>query len=111
MMVRATVPNSASGMLTKSRALPTAWIVFVWYNLIGVDKIHPHPHRVPGAHRMPLVPMRTLLDRAAENGYGVAAFNVNNMEQIQAIMEAADETDSPASVQASSGARNYSQDH
>ena len=44
---------------------------------------------------MPLVPMRVLLDHAAENGYGVAALNVNNMEQIQAIMEAADETDSP----------------
>ena len=38
---------------------------------------------------MPLVAMRQLLDHAAENGYGVAAFNVNNMEQIQAIMEAA----------------------
>ena len=38
---------------------------------------------------MPLVPMRLLLDHAAENDYGVAAFNVNNMEQIQAIMEAA----------------------
>ena len=39
---------------------------------------------------MALVPLRTLLDHAAENNYGVAAFNVNNMEQIQAIMEAAD---------------------
>ena len=38
---------------------------------------------------MPLVPMRLLLDHAAENDYGMAAFNVNNMEQIQAIMEAA----------------------
>ena len=37
---------------------------------------------------MPLVPMRLLLDHAAENDYGLAAFNVNNMEQIQAIMEA-----------------------
>ena len=54
---------------------------------------------------MPLVPMRLLLDHAAENDYGVAAFNVNNMEQIQAIMEAADETDSPVIVQASRGAR------
>ena len=42
---------------------------------------------------MPLVPMLLLLDHAAENGYGLAAFNVNNMEQIQAIMEAAAETD------------------
>ena len=59
---------------------------------------------------MALIPLRTLLDHAAENNYGVAAFNVNNMEQIQAIMEAADETDSPVIVQASRGARSYSQD-
>ena len=59
---------------------------------------------------MALVPLRTLLDHAAENNYGVAAFNVNNMEQIQAIMEAAEETDSPVIVQASRGARAYSQD-
>ena len=59
---------------------------------------------------MALVPLRNLLDHAAENGYGVAAFNVNNMEQIQAIMEAAEETDSPVIVQASRGARAYSQD-
>ncbi|TWT96678.1 Fructose-bisphosphate aldolase [Botrimarina colliarenosi] len=59
---------------------------------------------------MPLVPMRLLLDHAAENGYGLAAFNVNNMEQIQAIMEAAEETDSPVIIQASRGARKYSQD-
>jgi fructose-bisphosphate aldolase class II len=54
--------------------------------------------------------MRLLLDHAAENDYGLAAFNVNNMEQIQAIMEAARETDSPVIVQASRGARSYSQD-
>ena len=59
---------------------------------------------------MSLVPLRVLLDHAAENDYGVAAFNVNNMEQIQAIMEAADETDSPVIIQASRGARTYSQD-
>ena len=59
---------------------------------------------------MPLVPMRILLDHAAENGYGLAAFNVNNMEQIQAILEAAEETESPVIVQASRGARKYSQD-
>ncbi len=52
---------------------------------------------------MPLVPMRILLDHAAENDYGLAAFNVNNMEQIQAIMEAAKETNSPVIVQASRG--------
>ena len=59
---------------------------------------------------MALVPLVTVLDHAAENDYGVAAFNVNNMEQIQAIMEAAEETDSPVIVQASRGARAYSQD-
>lgn len=59
---------------------------------------------------MPLVPLRIVLDHAAENNYGVAAFNVNNMEQIQAIMEAAEVTDSPVIVQASRGARAYSQD-
>ena len=60
---------------------------------------------------MALVPLRVVLDHAAENSYGVAAFNVNNMEQIQAIMEAADETDSPAIIQASRGARSYTQDN
>ncbi len=59
---------------------------------------------------MSLVPLRVVLDHAAENDYGVAAFNVNNMEQIQAIMEAAEETDSPVIIQASRGARAYSQD-
>jgi len=59
---------------------------------------------------MPLVPMRVLLDHAAENDYGLAAFNVNNMEQIQAIMAAAQETDSPVIVQASRGARAYTND-
>ncbi len=59
---------------------------------------------------MALIPLRALLDHAAENNYGVAAFNVNNMEQIQAIMEAARETDSPVIIQASRGARKYSQD-
>ncbi len=59
---------------------------------------------------MPLVPMRLVLDHAAENNYGVAALNVNNMEQIQAIMEAANETDSPAIIQASRGSRAYTQD-
>jgi fructose-bisphosphate aldolase class II len=59
---------------------------------------------------MTLVPLRVVLDHAAENNYGVAAFNVNNMEQIQSIMEAAEETESPVIVQASRGARAYSQD-
>src|SRR5215217_339158 len=60
---------------------------------------------------MPLVSMRQVLDEASKGGYGVGAFNVNNMEQIQAIMEAARETKSPVIVQASRGARSYSQDN
>ena len=60
---------------------------------------------------MPLVPMRVLLDHAAENQYGLAAFNVNNMEQILAIMDAAVETESPVIVQASRGARAYARDN
>jgi fructose-bisphosphate aldolase class II len=59
---------------------------------------------------MPLVSMRQLLDEAAAGGYGVGAFNVNNMEQIQAIMEAARATQSPVIVQASRGARAYTND-
>ena len=53
---------------------------------------------------MPLVSMRQLLDHAAENGYGLPAFNVNNLEQVRAIMEAADETGSPVIMQGSSAA-------
>jgi fructose-bisphosphate aldolase, class II len=56
---------------------------------------------------MALVSLRLLLDHAAENGYGIPAYNVNNMEQIQAIMQAAAETDSPVILQASRGARKY----
>ncbi|APV49674.1 fructose-1,6-bisphosphate aldolase [Betaproteobacteria bacterium GR16-43] len=56
---------------------------------------------------MALVSMRQLLDHAAEHGYGLPAFNVNNLEQVQAIMEAASETDSPVIMQASAGARKY----
>jgi fructose-bisphosphate aldolase, class II len=59
---------------------------------------------------MPLVSMRQLLDEAAKGGYGVGAFNVNNLEQVQAIMEAARETNSPAIIQASRGARKYAND-
>ena len=59
---------------------------------------------------MPMVSMRQLLDEAAAGGYGVGAFNVNNMEQIQAIMEAARNTSSPVIVQASRGARSYTND-
>jgi fructose-bisphosphate aldolase class II len=56
---------------------------------------------------MALVSMRQLLDHAAEYGYGLPAFNVNNMEQIQAIMQAADDCDSPVILQGSAGARKY----
>ncbi|MCL6555132.1 MAG: fructose-bisphosphate aldolase class II [Burkholderiales bacterium] len=56
---------------------------------------------------MALITLRQLLDHAAENGYGVPAFNVNNLEQMRAIMEAAHETNSPVIVQASAGARKY----
>jgi len=56
---------------------------------------------------MALVSMRQLLDDAAENGYGIPAFNVNNLEQTRAIMEAADKTNSPVIMQASAGARKY----
>src|SRR6476620_9244882 len=56
---------------------------------------------------MPLVSMRQLLDHAAEHGYGLPAFNVNNLEQVQAIMAAASETNSPVIMQASAGARKY----
>src|SRR5215470_20220472 len=59
---------------------------------------------------MPLVSLRQVLDEAAKGGYGVGAFNVNNMEQIQAIMEAARETRSPVIIQASRGGRVYSND-
>ena len=56
---------------------------------------------------MPLITMRQLLDHAAENDYGVPAFNVNNLEQIRAIMEGAKEMNSPVIMQASAGARKY----
>jgi fructose-bisphosphate aldolase class II len=60
---------------------------------------------------MPLVSMRQLLDHAAENGYGIPAFNVNNLEQIQAVMAAADEVNAPVILQASAGARKYAGEH
>src|SRR5512145_1596260 len=56
---------------------------------------------------MALITLRQLLDHAAEHDYGVPAFNVNNLEQVRAIMEAAHDTDSPVIVQASAGARKY----
>ena len=56
---------------------------------------------------MPLVSMRELLDHAATHGYGIPAFNVNNLEQVQAVMAAADEVGAPVILQASAGARKY----
>ena len=56
---------------------------------------------------MPLVSMRQLLDHAAEHGYGIPAFNVNNLEQVQAVMTAAAEVGAPVILQASAGARKY----
>ncbi len=56
---------------------------------------------------MALISLRQLLDHAAEHDYGIAAFNVNNMEQVHAIIQAADEVDSPVILQASAGARKY----
>jgi fructose-bisphosphate aldolase class II len=56
---------------------------------------------------MALISMREMLDHAAEYGYGIPAFNVNNLEQMRAIMEAADKTNAPVIVQASAGARKY----
>jgi fructose-bisphosphate aldolase class II len=58
-------------------------------------------------NKMALVSLRQLLDHAAENGYGLPAFNVNNLEQVKAIMEAADECNSPVIMQGSAGARKY----
>lgn len=60
---------------------------------------------------MPLVSLRQLLDHAAENAYGLPAFNVNNLEQVQAIMEAASEVGAPVVMQASAGARKYAGEH
>ena len=56
---------------------------------------------------MALVSMRELLDHAATHGYGIPAFNVNNLEQVQAVMSAADEAGAPVILQASAGARKY----
>jgi fructose-bisphosphate aldolase class II len=59
---------------------------------------------------MPLISLRQLLDHAAEHDYGLPAFNVNNMEQMLAIMKAADKANSPVIMQASRGARKFAND-
>jgi ketose-bisphosphate aldolase len=62
---------------------------------------------LPWGYHMALVSMRELLDHAAANGYGIPAFNVNNLEQVQAVMAAAEEVGAPVILQASAGARKY----
>src|ERR1035437_7785034 len=91
--------------LTYASCPPSRNHVSVKFKIFG-----PRFKRNPRRNQMPLVSMRQLLDEAAKGGYGVGAFNVNNMEQIQSIMEAARETKSPVIIQASRGARQYSQD-
>jgi fructose-bisphosphate aldolase class II len=59
---------------------------------------------------MARITLRQLLDHAAEHDYGVPAFNINNMEQALAIMEAASSVDAPVIIQASRGARSYAND-
>ena len=61
--------------------------------------------KIRRAQAMPMISMRQMLDHEAEHDYGDPALNVNNMEQMYAIMEAAEKTDSPVIVQASAGAR------
>src|SRR4051812_47952794 len=68
------------------------------------------PDPVGDSPEMARITLRQLLDHAAEHGYGVPAFNINNMEQGLAIMEAAAATDSPVIIQASRGARQYAND-
>jgi fructose-bisphosphate aldolase class II len=73
----------------------------------GYQAVTPQVFNFPGDFTMALVSMRELLDHAAEYGYGIPAFNVNNLEQVQAIMEAANEVGAPVIMQASAGARKY----
>ena len=79
---------------------------FAWW---PEPKIRPNIHfvKLPERPPMALVSMRELLDHAAEHAYGIPAFNVNNLEQVQAVMEAAKETGAPVILQASAGARKY----
>lgn len=59
---------------------------------------------------MPLVTMRQILDHAAENGYGVPAFNINDMEQVLAVLQAAKKVNAPVILQTSTGARKFAGD-
>ncbi len=94
-------------------------LAFIGLRLCLLPAFHQHslPMREPpllrlrigqkGITTMPLVPMKQLLDEASKGNYGVGAFNVNNMEQVQAIMSAANTTNSPVIIQASRGALQY----
>ena len=73
------------------------------------ERLEQHADR-SGERHMALISLRQLLDHAAEHGYGVPAFNINNMEQLLGIMAAARRTDAPVIVQASRGARAYAGD-
>src|SRR5690606_26206283 len=115
--------DSCRYLATTSRAQPpSSRCLLVWTLTLGQFRARQvriiiatllDPITTSGAHGasrrslMALITLRQLLDHAAEHGYGVPAFNVNNMEQVRAIMEAADETDSPVILQASAGARKY----
>lgn len=101
MRIRQVLPSlliSVSGCLktviNKAHCLYNVWVYFYHQPIIR-------------SFDMALVSMRQLLDHAAENHYGLPAFNVNNLEQMRAIMEAADEVNAPVIVQASAGARKY----
>jgi len=80
------------------------WNTWKEKNCLGLISFKP---RTFEESKLALISMRQLLDHAAENDYGVPAFNVNNLEQMRAIMEGASETSSPVIVQASAGARKY----
>src|SRR5271170_2968824 len=92
---------------TSSSGQPSDTIRTIAATASNTPRLVAHPRR---RNHMPLVSMRQLLDEAAKGGYGVGAFNVNNMEQIQAIMMAAKQTKSPVIVQASRGARQFAED-
>ena len=88
-----------------SRANPA--IIAPWPNITRGYISNPLPNLPAKDKSMALVSMRQLLDHAAEHSYGLPAFNVNNLEQMRAIMEAANQVNAPVIVQASAGARKY----
>ena len=99
--------STSTSLQHPGKTTPTSSkIKYPWIRLLfcgegktSTNQFHQNP--------MPLVSLRELLDHAAENSYGIPAFNVNNLEQVQAIMEAAQETGAPVIMQASAGARKY----